>query len=1413
MDAKAECNYDVFISYAAADSTWVEGYLLDALAGAGVRCHLEATFALGAPRLMEFERAIQESRRTLLVLSPAYLTGETNQFIDLLAQSYSLERSTWQVIPLKLEQVELPTRLGMLTYLDATDSQQWQEVIARLCSEVQRPLPEPSPRPTCPYPGLAPFTADTAHFFYGRETEIDTMLQRLRHHRFLLVIGPSGSGKSSLILAGLLPGLRTGRYFSAENRFVRYMRPGNQPLRTLSQTIDAALEQAPGQHLLLVIDQLEEIFTQNDLDPEQSAFIAWLQDLRSLERVTIILGLRADFYDRLMLCALWPITPGERLDIAPPSGAALRDAIVKPAALQGVYLHERLIERLLADAAIEPGVLPLVQETMVLLWGKMTRRLISFDAYKQLCGDGQNGLAVAMETAADATLDKLSSQQQKIARRIFLRLVHFTQGRDVPRRQQSVEDLRAVGDDPVMFDQTLRHLIDSRLLTASGEAGGEIQKIDLAHEALIKAWPTFQGWLRERGDAERTRRRLEEKAKEWERLQKEGGLLDDVALREAENWLESSDAAELGYNKSLPALAQASHAAIAQAMREKEQARQRELQDAQKLAKTEHMARLRQLYFTIGLAILFLVAAVTSWFYLGKSTDLTIESNLRATAEAEALAKADEAIKESNARATAEADALAKRDDAEQAGKVAFSRELAASAMSQLPVDPELGMLLAMEAATISPTVQAKDALRQLLVASRVRTVLRDHTSSVSSAVYSPDGRFIVTASADHTAKLWNASTGQIAFDLSGHTESLMKVVYSDNGEFIATIGACDYYHRFCDTSPRIWSADNGQMVFELYGHTDGVYDIAFSHNSKYVATASRDSTVRIWDLQTGVSISILHGHTDWVSGVAFSPNDERIVTTSRQLLIGTLNIVSSSGADNIARVWDVAKGKLLFELVGHTGPLNSAFFSPDGKSILTASADKTARLWDAESGKLRDELTGHTGEVWRAVFSPDGKYVATMSGRPDNTSRLWDASTGQLITILNGHTDFVWSADFSPDSQLLITASYDGNAFVWEVPSGRVVTILRGHTAWINDVRFSPDGQFVVTASDDGTARLWEVVKAKTVSDLYGYTVALDPTNDRAVSSSYDNSALVWNTQTDKVELTLKGEGAVWDAAFSPDGALVVTGSSDRKARMWDAKTGNLLAVFDGKEYYDTFSTAFSPDSKSIVIADSVAVSVWEVDTKSLRFSVEGQEGFANDAQFSPDGNLLVTASPDGTARLLDAQTGKLISGELQANAGPLYSAAFSPDGKLVATVGLDPLVRVWDVQTYELVAVLSGHSQAVTDVVFSSDGALIITASQDGTICVWEAGTWQNLIKLRGYKGSPRRITYRPESHIIMAANMDGTLQLYTCEVCGTTDDLLRSARQRATRQLTCQERHTYLHTAEDCLTSTAIMKSSAT
>jgi formylglycine-generating enzyme required for sulfatase activity len=459
-------------------------------------------------------------------LSRAFQRSPWSAFAELLASHDSVRRNSNRLVPLLLDSIPVPLRLDFRVRLDCTARSRWETEVGRLRTLLQRDAPAPE-RLSCPYPGLLPFGPTEATRFFGRDRETDDICRRLRQHDFLLLIGPSGSGKSSLLAAGVLPRLLAT---DADRWMVRTLRPDAGALNWLIDTfggevasgdelgtrVDLLLRtSAPADRLLLVVDQAEAIFVLPGTE-ERAALLDLLRRLREVDRCVVVLALSAAFYADLMTSVLWPIGPGERVEIAPLRGAALRETIIRPAADVGVHIEPVLLERLLHDAGEEPGALPLLQETMVLLWERRIRRLLTVSAYEELGGEGRSALTAALATRADAACAALPLAQQQIARRIFLRLVQFGEGRPDTRRPQTVDALKASGDDPALFAATLRHLTNRRLLTVSSADGGPAT-VDLGHEAMIAHWPTLRHWIDESRANEIVRRRIERNADDWQR--------------------------------------------------------------------------------------------------------------------------------------------------------------------------------------------------------------------------------------------------------------------------------------------------------------------------------------------------------------------------------------------------------------------------------------------------------------------------------------------------------------------------------------------------------------------------------------------------------------------------------------------------------------------------------------------------------------------------------------------------------------------------------------------------------------------------------------------------------------------------------------------------------------------------------
>jgi len=581
--------------------------------------------------------------------------------------------------------------------------------------------------------------------------------------------------------------------------------------------------------------------------------------------------------------------------------------------------------------------------------------------------------------------------------------------------------------------------------------------------------------------------------------------------------------------------------------------------------------------------------------------------------------------------------------------------------------------------------------------------VLSGHREYVISEAYSPDGARIVTASADNTARIWDARTGTQLAVLTGHSDHVGTARYSPDGTRIVTSSS--------DKTARIWDARTGAQLIVLSGHAEELNSASYSPDGTRIVTAAADKTARIWDSRTGAQLAVLTGHGDILDSAAYSRDGTCIVTASE---------------DKTARIWDARTGRQLLVLSGHGNRVISAAYSPDGTRIATASFDNTARIWDARSGKQLLLLSGHAGFLTSAAYSHDGAHLVTASG--DNTVRIWDAHSGAQLAVLSGHAGYFLSAVYSPDDTRIVTASLDKTARIWDARIGAQLAILTGHGANLNAAAFSSDGTRVVTAAADRTARIWDAHTGTQIAVLAGhsnsvYSAAYSPDGTRIVTAAADKTARIWDAHTGMQIAVLSGQGtSIYAASFSPDGARIVTASDDKTALIWDAGTGLPHASLSGHAGA-VFSAIYSPDGARIVTASrDKTARVWDARTGAQLAVLTGHVDSVIFAAYSPDGTRIVTASRDKTARIWDAHSGAQLA-VLSGHGEGVYAAAYSPDGTRIVTGSRDKTARIWDARTGLPLAVLPGHSDWVVGAAYSPDGTQIVTASNDTTARIWDA------------------------------------------------------------------------------------------
>ena len=420
----------------------------------------------------------------------------------------------------------------------------------------------------------------------------------------------------------------------------------------------------------------------------------------------------------------------------------------------------------------------------------------------------------------------------------------------------------------------------------------------------------------------------------------------------------------------------------------------------------------------------------------------------------------------------------------------------------------------------------------------RPLSVLRQHAGWVRSLAWSADGALLASAGDGQSISLWDARTMQLLRTLSGHANAVLSLAFHPDNRHLASTSS--------DQTLRVWDTQTGQTLHTLTGHTSWVYATAFHPSGALLASSGQDQAVRVWDTRTGQLISMLGGHISWVEAVAFSADGE---------------LVAGSGQDHTVRIWDARTGRLIDSLAGHSNWVRAVAFSPDGAMLASVSGDRTVRLWHVRPSRLVHTLTGHTGWIRSVAWSPDGRLVA--SGGQDQTVRVWDARSGALLQVLRGHTEGVDSVVFSPDSRSLFSGSYDKTLRVWDIATGRSLRALEGHTSWIETVACDPSGSVLASGGGDQAVRLWDVGSRKSLGVLQGHAstvaaVAFSPDGRLLASGSHDQSVRVWDVPTGEVVHILRGHTSwVRSVAFSADGATLVSGGNDQTIRYWDVRTG----------------------------------------------------------------------------------------------------------------------------------------------------------------------------------------------------------------------------------------------------------------
>jgi WD40 repeat protein/serine/threonine protein kinase len=1162
--------------------------------------------------------------------------------------------------------------------------------------------------PVNPYKGLRAFEEADVRDFFGREALIQQIVVRLagagESQRFLAVVGPSGSGKSSVVKAGLIPALRLGALPGSHRWFYAKMTPGAHPFEELATTLlsvsfgesaelmpqlqagerglfDITRQILPDDQtdLVLVVDQFEELFTLVDDEAERTRFLnsLFLATTQPGSRLRVIATLRADFYDRPLLYAGFGQLMRERTEVVLPlSPSELQEAIVRPAERANLRLEPGLVAEIVADVVAQAGTLPLLQYALTELFERREDGALTLAAYR-----ASGGVLGALARRAEELYTDMDAPHQAIARQLFLRLVSLREATEDTRRRVRWAELISLGKENKALMQEVMDVFGKyRLLTFDRDPQTREPTVEVAHEALIRQWTRLKGWLDDSREALQVQRRLSAATADWIEAGRHPSFL--------------ATGARLIQFETLGA-------ASTVALTEDETAYLNE-----STALRRRAARRLKLVVAV-LAVLTLASIVLAIFARDRQ---------RRAEDARQQAEAAQSV------------AVAERDRADVEAQISRSRELAATSLTRLD-QFDLSLLLSLEALNTADTFEARNSLLTTLQSEPyLAAFLHGHSDQVRSVAFSPDGKWLASGSRDRTIILWDVAghrSAGLALKVQG--SRVNSVAFSPDGKVLASgsdSGAVE-----------LWGVRTGQRLDRSpEGHTDAVWSVAFSPDGRLLASSGEDNTIRLWDVATGQPVGgPLTGHTDFVYSVAFSPDGK---------------VLASGGADNTIRLWDVETGQPIGPpLEGHTNWVWSVAFSPDGRLLASGSADNTVRLWDAQTGApVGDPLAGHTNWVRSVAFSPDGYTLVSAS--VDGTVRAWDVATGQPTgLVLAGQTGEVWSVAFNPDGHTLATAGASDKVVLWDLQAPYPLREqLRGHQEAVLSVAFSPDGKVVASGGgspsaggEDNTVRLWDRQTGDALAVLAGHQdsvsgVAFSPDGRLLVSASYDGTLIVWDVESRQpVYAALHGHTSpVLCVAFSPDGTLMASGSDDGVIIFWDVGVGRMVGEPLATYSDSVMGLAFSPDGRTLVSGHRDAtIWLWDIATQQpLGDPLSGHTDAVTSVAFSSDGQLLASGSRDATVILWDAATRQPIRPPLAGHSDWVLSVAFSPDARWLISASRDTSLIVWDIETGRPVGLpFAGHLNWVTSVAVSPDGQAAASGSWDHTIGLWDAGlkAWQ--------------------------------------------------------------------------------------
>lgn len=1282
---------------------------------------------------------------------------------------------------------------------------------------------------TNPFPGLRPFEPEEAHLFFGREGQSDELLCRLQKTRFLAVVGTSGSGKSSLIRAGLLPALHAGYMVEEGSTWrIALMRPGHDPIGNLAQQLqdaqqlvgedapdqakppseEQAIKQAileatlrrsarglieaaqhtqlgPQENLMVVVDQFEELFRfQKDMKggkEEAVAFVKILLEAAAQRGVPIfiVLTMRSDF---LGDCAQFRDLPeafnaGQYL-IPRMTRDQRRMSITGPVAVAEGAIAPRLVQTLLNTVGDDQDQLPILQHALMRSWDhwETTQKNGTPIDLKDYWKVGE--LSHALSHHADEAYNRLPTERAKtIAEKIFKCLTEKAQDNRETRRPTKLETLRKVArattEEVIEVIDQFRSEDCTFLMPPRPTVLTDDKLIDISHESLIRKWTRLQTWVEEEADARDMYIRLVDAAQRHEK--QKGNLWRDPELALALIWQETQKP-----NSTWASLYQEGFESAVNFLEK---------------SKADKVAETRKRHLVMGLFGLLVLAVIGILLWANESQRQSVIEIEAALDEAEAAKdKAEQAftaLEEANQKQVAlRQEAEFERDRArdlamsekearnrekrqteiaklEEKKALMGNRKAKASSLLSLAAsqDPTTRILLLSELKDFPEPERGRNLISRILENPITRSILRVPNYKILHAEFDPLGEHILTLSSDKVARLWRVDGTGEPIVFRISSGGIKLTRYAPDGKRIIAGGF--------NGTINIWSlaGKNEPMVFSA--GSGSVEDIQFSGDGKQFITATSKGSIKIYDLDEGRIFAEVASGITQLESASLSPSGKEVLAISERT--------------RVLKVWKVNEDKKFKLVWTDNNVLISpwAFFMEDGTEdsfILYGKYNlNLVRISKHNSQIKEDEIYGSNDML--SITPVPGMYppMKFLTGNANGVIRFWAGQSSYAYGQKFLHNSSVQTIRVDRTGKKLVAGFEDGTAIIQGIVQsgsdyGEGVgnpLRLKGHQYAVTGAQFNFDGSKVLTVSKDGTARVWEILSTG-ISDVWmGHqeevtSLVVSPNEDKIFTASKDGKVHRWFLENRKQSKSLKiHDGSINSMVLSSNGEKILTSSSDGTAKLGTFKDPQSWITLKGHKENIT-QARFSQDGNHIATASwDKTMRLWSKSGKHLK-TFRGHRGPIYDLAFSPKGGQIVTVSLDNTGRLWSVDNDKS-SFILEGHEEGVKSVVFSKSGNWLATTSWDRTVRVWDVLTKKTIKVLEGHSGTVNMAVFTSDDKKVITGSDDGHAYIWSLDKNSSHVKLIGHKGPVNFVALSSNEKNVLTTSDDGEIRIWDIETGG--------------------------------------------